>query len=374
MTTLPRDFRHLDRWAQRLIAVLLNQCLLFFLRGDVSDVVRVLAENHAVAGALGIRLFRVDDADIIEELVPEAGVQQVKRRVLHTAVIPVNGGPIGFSFFGDGSILVVRVHIAQIIPAGACPLGHGVRLAFGRAAAARASSVDPVGHLRQWAFAIVSRLIAVNLRKNNGQLLLGNRHPAALRAGDHRDGLAPVALAGENPVAQLVIHFLMAPTLLDGILLHGRDSFLDSHAVEEAGIDHDAGIVLERKRTLGDIAALNDLDDRQTELRCKVPVSLIVAWNAHDNARAVTHKNIIGDEHRHDLAGGRIRDLDALKADAGLVLVEFAAFKIGLAGSCLLVSFDVGPVGDALLPLVQQWMLRGNDGIRHTEERVNARW
>ena len=164
----------------------------------------------------------------------------------------------------------------------------------------------------------------------------------------------------------------MAPTLLDGILLHGRDSFLDSHAVEEAGIDHDAGIVLERECTLGDIAALNDLDDRQTELRCKVPVSLIVAWNAHDNARAVTHKNIIGDEHRHDLAGGRIRDLDALKADAGLVLVEFAAFKIGLAGSCLLVSFDVGPVGDALLPLVQQWMLRGNDGIRHTEERVNA--
>ena len=164
----------------------------------------------------------------------------------------------------------------------------------------------------------------------------------------------------------------MAPALLDGILLHGGDGLLDGHAVEEAGVDHDAGIVLERKRALGDIAALDDLDDGQAELRCKVPVSLIVARHAHDNARAVAHKNIIGDEHRHGLAGRGVRDLDALEAHAGLVLVKLAALKIGLAGGSLLVGLHVGPVGNAVLPLVQQRMLRGNDRIRHAEERIDA--
>ena len=68
-----------------------------------------------MARALGIRLFGVDDADIIEELVPEAGIQQMQRRVLHAAVVPVDGAPIGFGLFGDRGIRVMRVHIAQII-------------------------------------------------------------------------------------------------------------------------------------------------------------------------------------------------------------------------------------------------------------------
>ena len=129
----------------------------------------------------------------------------MQRRVLHAAVIPIDRAPVFLRLLGDGRVFVVRVHIAEVIPAGACPLGHGIRLALGRAAAARTGCVDPVGHFRQGAFAVVGRLVAVHLREDDGQLLLGNRHPAALRAGDHRDRLAPVALTGEHPVAELVV-------------------------------------------------------------------------------------------------------------------------------------------------------------------------
>ena len=184
-----------------------------------------------MARALGIRLLGVDDADVVEELVPEAGVEQVERGMLHAAVVPIDGAPVLLGFLGDRRLIVVRVHIAQEIPAGAGPLRHGIGLALGGAAAARAGSVDPVGHLGQGAFAVVGRLIALDLRQNDGQLILGDRHPAALRAGDHRDGLAPVALAGEDPVAQLVVDLFMAPSLLDGVLLHRRDSLLDGHTV-----------------------------------------------------------------------------------------------------------------------------------------------
>ena len=54
----------------------------------------VLAQNHAVACALLIRLFCGNNADVIEEFVPETAVKHVKGGVLHTAVVPVNGHPV----------------------------------------------------------------------------------------------------------------------------------------------------------------------------------------------------------------------------------------------------------------------------------------
>ena len=243
-----------------------------------------LAEDHAMARALLIRLLGRHDADIIQELVPETAVEQVERGVLHAAVVPVDGTPVVQRLFGSERFVIVRIHVAQEIPARAGPLRHGVGLALGRAAALRAGGVDPVGHLGDGALAVVGRLVALDLRQNERQLLLGNGHPAARRAVDQRNGLAPIALAGEHPVTQLVVDLLMAPALLDGIPLHRGDSLLDGHAVEEAGVDHDARIVLEREGLLGDVAALDDLDDGDMERGGEVPVALVVARNAHEQA------------------------------------------------------------------------------------------
>ena len=192
--------------------------------------------------------------------------------------------------FGAGKgFLVVRIHVAQEVPRGAGPLGHGVGFALGRSAALRAGRVDPVGDLGDGRFAVVGRLIAFHLRQKQRKLLLRQRHPAARRAFHHRDRLAPVALTGEYPVAQLEVCLGMADTLVCDPFLHGGDGVLHGHAVEEAGVYHKAGIVLERKRFLGDIAALHDLNDRQTEFGGKLPVALVVAGNAHNSARTVAH-------------------------------------------------------------------------------------
>ena len=191
----------------------------------------VLTENHTVARTLGIGFLGVDDADVVQELVPEAGIQQMQRCVLHAAVVPVDRSPILLGFLRDGHILVMRVHIAQIIPRRASPLGHGVGLALCRTAAARAGGVDPVGHLGNGAFAVVRRLIALDLRQNQRQLIFRYGHPTALGAGDHRNGLTPVALTREDPVAQLVVDLLMSPALVNRIFLHRGNCFLDRHAV-----------------------------------------------------------------------------------------------------------------------------------------------
>ena len=63
----------------------------------------------------------------------------------------------------------------------------------------------------------------------------------------------------------------------------------------------------------------------------EVPVALVVAGNAHDDARAVAHQDVVGNKHRHDLAGGGVDDLDAVETNAGLFLVELAALKVALA-------------------------------------------
>ncbi len=153
-------------------------------------------------------------------------------------------------FLAGQCLVVVGIHIAQEVPAGAGPLGHGVRFALGRAAAAGAGGVDPVGHLAQGAFAVVGGLVALHLRQHQRQLLLRQRHPAALLAVHQGDGLAPVALAGEHPVAQLVVDLLLAEALLHHVFLHGGDGLLDGHAVEEAGVDHNGAVVLATNASL----------------------------------------------------------------------------------------------------------------------------
>ena len=67
-------------------------------------------------------------------------------------VLPAVYGPPqrqGPGLQGGQSLVVVGVHIPQEVPAGAGPLGHGVGLTLGRAAAVGAGGVYPVGHLAQ---------------------------------------------------------------------------------------------------------------------------------------------------------------------------------------------------------------------------------
>ena len=73
-------------------------------------------------------------AEIIKDFVPEAGVKQVKNRVFGAADVEIDhswlvAGPVIFRFVGNEASGVLRVAIAEVIPAGASPLWHGVGLA-----------------------------------------------------------------------------------------------------------------------------------------------------------------------------------------------------------------------------------------------------
>ena len=184
-----------------------------YIAAGLAHFLAVLTQDHTVGGTLLVRLLGRHHANVIQELVPEAGVQQMQGGVLHTAVVPVHRRPVIQGFRRCQSVRIVGIHIAQEVPAGAGPLRHGIRLSLSRTATAGAGGVHPVGHFGQGAFAGVRRLIAVYHRQAQRQLALRQRHIAALVALDDGDRLAPVTLAAEHPVTQLEVHFLMALAL-----------------------------------------------------------------------------------------------------------------------------------------------------------------
>ena len=110
---------------------------------------------------------------------------------------------------------------------------------------------------------------------------------------------------------------------------------------------------LRAKASLVHVAALDHLDDGQAELLGELPVALIVAGHAHDDAGAVAHQDIVGNENGDLLAGDGVDGLDALQPDAGLFLVQLAALEVGLPGSLLPVGLHSVPVGQLILPLVR---------------------
>ena len=106
-----------------------------------------------------------------------------------------------------------------------------------------------------------------------------------------RNRLAPVALTVERPVLHFVLNALFAASLFRKDFKHFFDSFLFvGNAVEYAGVYHFA---VARIGLLGNISALNDLDNANAELLCKVVVTAVMGGNSHYCACAVAHHNVV---------------------------------------------------------------------------------
>lgn len=130
---------------------------------------------------------------------------------------------------------------------------------------------------------------------------------------NHGDGVAPVALAADEPVAQAELHRLAAAAMLAkpfddrvhrlGVLaaleaseLAGLDQVAlgDHGAVPVDGADAQLALVselgVERVVLLAD-----DGGDLQAVLLCEVEVTLVTAGDAHDRTGAVVHQDVVGD-------------------------------------------------------------------------------
>ena len=249
-------------------------------------------QHHAMARSLLIGFLRGYESAIVEEFVPEARVQQMQRRMLHAAVVPVHGHPVVQRLLPRKGPLVVGVAVAQEVPAGAGPVGHGIRFPNGLSAALWAGGMQPVLRPGQTAGTVVRGRKIIQHGQRQRKLILRQRHPAALVAVYQRDRLAPIALAGKHPVAELIVDLPLADALLFQMGDHRRNGLADLHAVEKARVHHSAVAAL-GIGFLFNVAARYHLHNRQAKLLCKGIVTLVVGRHGHDRARSVAHEHIV---------------------------------------------------------------------------------
>ena len=211
-------------------------------------------------------------------------------------------------------------------------------------------------------------------------------------AVDGRDGVAPIALATDEPVAQAELD--LATAAAHGLEI-GHDGSLTlgvltaAHASVLAGLD---------ERALGSVSAIpvdglgmegidalaagldgsaivivqDDRHDRQVVLTGKLKVALVAAGNGHDGAGAVVGNDIIGNPHGNLLAVDGVHHVAARK---GTVLLEGALGT--LDGRDMLGVLD--DLSDGLLvlraldELVQTSVLGSQDKEGDAKEGVGTR-
>ena len=350
--------------------------------------VAVLVLDHALAQQVGEGLVHAQQAQVAQGLGKEATVEQVQNGVLDAADVVIDRHPTVGGFLGEGQLSVVRIGIAQVIPAGAGKGVHGIGLALGRATADRAGGLVELLALGE---GLAGAQVQV-LGQRHRQLILGHGHDAAVLAVDGRDGVAPIALTGNEPVAQAELD--LATTAAHGLEVgHDRSLALGvltaAHAGVLAGLD---------ERALGSVSAIpvdglgmegidglaagldgsaivivqDDRHDRQVVLAGKLKVALVATGNGHDGTGTVVGDDIIGNPHGDLLAVDGVYHIAARK---GTVLLEGALGTLD-SRDMLGVLDDLGDgllVLRALDELVQAGVLGSQDKEGDAKKGIGSR-
>ena len=184
----------------------------------------------------------------------------------------------------DECFIVVRVSITGVVGRRACETWHGAELEREDGLVVDQSLVHnllvglvPSPNLsvaERW-FACRGGLEVLHLGQLEWQALLRQHVGHTILVIDG-EGLAPVALAAEDSVAQTIVDLHTAQALAGDVLLHGLDGVLDAETVEaEFGVRrvlHDAFLGIERT-LIEVIVAFDERDDGEVEVLGKSPVA-----------------------------------------------------------------------------------------------------
>ena len=320
----------------------------------------------------------------------------MQNRVFRAADVEIDREPRFQQLRIRERLAVVRIDIAEVVPAAARPLRHRVRFANALLARGGIDDVDPFRRLRERRLASSRRLVVGEFRKRKRQILFRHERLRAVLPVYDGERLAPVALARKEPVAELVLRLRLSDALFLEPLDHRRPRRLDGKPVQETGIDHHAGrdvgkslgagirnagirprsirclrrpVRLDGRTAFG---RFHHLVDRKPENLRELEVALVVRGNGHDRAGAVARENVVGNENRKLVAVHGIDARYSFEFYARLLLVEFGALEIALRGGLLLVGPDLVRIRDAALfkPLRDKRVLRRKNHVRRAEKRI----
>jgi hypothetical protein len=156
----------------------------------------------------------------------------------------------------------------------------------------------------------------VDVRQRDGQLVVGHRDTLALGivlgAVDDGDGRAPVALAGDAPIAQVIVHRRLSDAAALRLGRDGEPRLLRGHAGELAGVEEHAVVGVRTPLRRGSLVrGAHHVGDGQAVLHGELVVALVVGGDGHHRAGAVSGEHEVRHPDRHLLAGERVSGADA---------------------------------------------------------------
>ena len=161
-----------------------------------------LMHHHALGEEAGEGLVDTEIAALAHRAGEEARIEKMQDRVLDAADILIDRQPM----IGHRRIVrrrgIVRIGEAHEVPRRIDERVHRVGLARRRSVALRTGDVLPC---RMTVERVAGLIEAHVFRQLDRQVLGRDRHNAAFLAMDDRDRAAPIALAGNAPVAELVV-------------------------------------------------------------------------------------------------------------------------------------------------------------------------
>ena len=128
-----------------------------------------LPQDHPLVDEPAERFGEGDVAAVVEDLVPEAGIEEVEHGVLRPADVEVDRHPGSLDRRIDEAAFVARIEEPQVVPAGAGPLRHRVGLTAVMPAVA--FDKQPLGgRSRQWRIGSVARFEVGEVGKVDRQI------------------------------------------------------------------------------------------------------------------------------------------------------------------------------------------------------------
>ncbi len=156
------------------------------------------------------RFRRRHISEIEQHFMPEARVHQMEHCMLRSADIEIDRHPIPLFIQIAEYRVVLRVDVAEIIPAASSPLRHRVCFASPFFSALRIDNSDPVGSQSKRRFRRPARLEFLKIGQHQRQIpFIHASHRSVFPVND-RNRFTPVPLAGKEPVPQFVIDFLLS--------------------------------------------------------------------------------------------------------------------------------------------------------------------
>ena len=169
---------------------------------------------------------------------------------------------------------------------------------------------------------------------------------------DHRDRRAPVALTGDQPVADAIGRRAISPALGFDIIHDGGFGFLVRKTVEAPRVHLLSGFCVRLVEWRAVPVRGCDYDrDIEAVFLCEGEVALVVRGHAHDSARTVPEECVVGDPDRHLCVVKLVAAVGAGE-DPGLFSFGTQAFDIRLAPRLFHVRLDLrlllrrGDLGD----------------------------